>query len=263
MHPKIVGIVNITTDSFSDGGQFVDSDKAIAHGEELLQQGADWLDLGAESSNPDGERVSAAEEITRLTPVIRALKSAQLAIDTYKPEVMAHCLGLGAGMINDITALENPESVEVVKSFQVPVVLMFARNQEPRAEKQLGNPETILAEIEAFFGHRIEKLLKSGLREAQIILDPGMGFFLGSNPEPSLRVLQGLERLKKLGRPLYICVSRKSFIGSVLGGRPPHERQHGTLAAEIWAALQGVDYLRTHAVAPLRDALQVLRAIQM
>jgi dihydropteroate synthase type 2 len=263
MNPKIVGIVNVTTDSFSDGGQFVESEKAIAHGQELLHQGADWLDLGAESSNPDGEKVSAAEEMARLTPVIRALKSAQLAIDTYKPEVMAHCLGLGAGMINDITALENPESIEVVKSFQVPVVLMFARNQGPRAEKQLGNPETILTEIETFFSNRIERLLKSGMREEQIILDPGMGFFLGSNPEPSLRVLQALERLKKLGRPLYVCVSRKSFIGSVLGGRPPQGREHGTLAAEIWAALQGVAYLRTHAVAPLHDALRVLQAIQM
>ncbi len=263
MNPQIVGIVNITTDSFSDGGQFVESIKAIAHGQELLHQGADWLDLGAESSNPDGERVSGAEEMARLTPVIQSLNSARLAIDTYKPEVMAHCLTMGAGMINDITALKNPDSVEVVKSFQVPVVLMFARNQAPRAEKQLGNPETILAEIETFFAHRIEQLLKSGLREEQIILDPGMGFFLGSNPEPSLKVLQGLERLKKLGRPLYVCVSRKSFIGSVLGGRPPQERQYGTLAAEIWAALQGVAYVRTHAVAPLSDALRVLQAIQM
>ena len=261
---QIVGIVNITADSFSDGGQYLDPQVAVAHARALVTQGADWLDLGAESSNPDGEAVSAAQEIARLTPVIAALapQKVQIAVDTCKAEVMAHALAMGARMINDITALSDPESVEVLKTYRVPVVLMFARNRLPRAEKRMGDPGTVLAEVEAFFGERIEQLLQAGLSEEQLILDPGMGYFLGSNPEPSLTVLSALAKLHRFGRPLYLCVSRKSFIGTLLGGRSVHERGAGTLAAEIWCYLAGVDYLRTHTPAPLRDAVAVLGAIR-
>lgn len=260
---RIVGILNITSDSFSDGGRFLESEQAILHGHRLLAEGADLLDLGAESSNPDGERVTEQTEIERLTPVINALKAsgARIAIDTFKPEVMAHCLALGADMINDITALGNPAAVEVLQTYRVPVVLMFARNSGPRATKQLGDPGTVLVEVRDFFAGRVEELLRRGLHESQFILDPGMGYFLGSNPEPSLMVLRHLEQLQ-LGLPLYISVSRKSFIGHVLGGRGPSERAHGTLAAEIWALLAGVDYIRTHQVAPLHDAMRVLNAIR-
>ncbi|MBC8123757.1 MAG: dihydropteroate synthase [Gemmatimonadaceae bacterium] len=260
---RIVGIVNITSDSFSDGGRFLEPEQAILHGRRLLAEGADLLDLGAESSNPDGQRVTAEIEIERLTPVIGALKAsgACVAIDTFKPEVMAHCLALGADMINDITALGNPAAVEVLQTYRVPVVLMFARNNGPRATRQPGDAGTILMEVRDFFARRVEELLRGGLHEDQFILDPGMGYFLGSNPEPSLTVLRHLEQLQ-LGLPLYISVSRKSFIGHVLGGRGPDERAHGTLVAEIWACLAGVDYIRTHQVGPLHDAIRVLDAIQ-
>lgn len=261
----IVGIVNLTSDSFSDGGEFLATEQAIAQAKRLIAEGADWLDLGAESSNPDGEKVSAALEIARLEPVIEALRPSgiPLAVDTYKSAVIAHCLALGVSMINDITALRgDPASVEVLRSHPVPVVLMFARNQEPRAQRTPGDADRVMEQMRRFFDERIEFLLGRGLVEEQLILDPGMGFFLGSNPEPSLRVLRELESLRSFGRPLYISVSRKSFIGSILGGRPPADRAHGTLAAEIWAYLQGADFIRTHAVAPLRDAVRLLDAIR-
>ncbi|MBW4698262.1 MAG: dihydropteroate synthase [Aphanocapsa lilacina HA4352-LM1] len=261
---QIVGIVNITTDSFSDGGQFLDAERAIGHARRLRGEGAHWIDLGAESSNPDGEQVTAEIEAERLAPVVAALSAdgVSVAIDTCKSSVMVRCLELGAQMINDITALADPRSVEVLKTFRVPVVLMFARNRQARAEQRPGDCETVWNEIEAFFSGRIDRLLGAGLQDRQLILDPGMGFFLGSNPEPSLRVLAHVDRLGRFGLPVYLSVSRKSFIGSVLGGRPAAGRDHGTLAAEIWAYLAGVDYLRTHAVAPLSDAIRVIAAIR-
>ncbi|AGY59423.1 dihydropteroate synthase [Gloeobacter kilaueensis JS1] len=262
---QIVGIVNITSDSFSDGGQFLEAERAIAHGHQLLAQGAHWLDLGAESSNPEGEAVCAATEMARLEPVIADLRrsGARISVDTHKSAVIARALELGAGMVNDITALKDPASVEIVKSYpEVPVVLMFSQDQGQRAKKQISDPETILDRIERFFAERIERLLQAGLNEEQLIIDPGMGYFLGSNPEASLRVLAGWQRLRQLGRPLYLCASRKSFIGNVLGGRPVEGRAAGTLACEIWAYLGGIDYLRTHAVAPLSDAIRVLNAIR-
>jgi len=266
-NPKtaIVGIVNVTADSFSDGGLYLDTEQALAHARALLAEGADWLDLGAESSNPDGQKVSAEEEIARLAPLVTALAAAgaRLAIDTYKATVMERTLALGAAMINDITALRgDPAAIEVIATHRVPVVLMFARNRGPRAEREIGDATTVVEEICRFFDERLATLVRGGLSEQQCILDPGMGLFLGSNPEPSLRVLAALDRLRTFGRPLYLSVSRKSFIGTILGGRPATGRAYGTLAAEIWAYLQGIEYIRTHAVGPLVDAVRVLEAIR-
>ena len=261
---NIVGILNITSDSFSDGGLHLDSKTSIRNAKRLIAEGVDWLDIGAESSNPDGEKVSADEEIKRLAPVLEALQSEQIqiSIDTYRPEVMKYVLQHGAGMINDITGLANPQSVDILLEFEVPAVIMFSRNQGPRAEKTVRPHETVLDEIKAFFEERLRSLTQAGVRTERIILDPGMGFFLGGTPEPSLEVLRNLMDLKKcFDCPLYVSTSRKSFIGAVLG-HPVQERTYGTLATEIWAYLQGVDYIRTHDVRALSDALKMIRAIQ-
>jgi len=260
---SLVGIVNLTSDSFSDGGRFLDPEQAIAHGEELRKAGADWLDLGAESSNPSGQKVTAEVEISRLRPVIEHFtrQGVPISVDTYRPEVIEAVLALGAGMINDITALKDPRAVEVLASSTVPVVIMFARNAGPRAEEKVHPYRELLSEIKGFFEERLSFLEERGIARDRVILDPGMGFFLGKNPEPSLWVLKNLSSLLSLGRPLYVSTSRKSFIGTILN-KPPKERAAGTLATELWALHQGASYIRTHDVASLSQAYALWRAIE-
>ncbi len=260
---KIVGILNITTDSFSDGHRYLDTTAAIQKGLSLIAQGADMVDIGAESSNPDGAKVSAWEEIQRLTPVIVALKKqdVRISIDTYKPEVMHHVISLGADMVNDITGLRDPAAIEIVRKANIPVVIMFARNMDPHAERTRRDYTTVLAEITAFFSNQLEVLHEAGIADDKVIIDPGMGLFLGSNPEPSLMVLRHIESLQGFGRPIYLSTSRKSFIGKVLD-RPVQERNIGTLATEIWGYLHGVSYIRTHEPGPLREAIRMIQSIE-
>ncbi|HEX9758266.1 MAG TPA: dihydropteroate synthase [Nitrospiria bacterium] len=261
--PKIIGILNITSDSFSDGGFFLDSEKAIQKGQALSAQGADFIELGGESSNPDGQKISPQEEINRLVPVIRSLKTKgiKISVDTYKPGVIEAVLKEGVDLINDITALKDPKGISLLRPSTVPVILMHARNSSPRAEKKERDYQNIINEIFVFFQERIKTLEENGIEKKRLIIDPGMGFFLGGNPEPSLKVLKEFKPLKSLGVKTFISTSRKSFIGTVLNKDINH-RGAGTLATEIWAALQGVDFIRTHDVSALHDALRMIQAIQ-
>jgi dihydropteroate synthase len=261
----LVGIVNLTTDSFSDGGRFLDPAAAIAHGERLLSDGADWLDLGAESSNPAGQGVPASIQIARLQPVLQhfVARGAQVAVDTHRPEVMRAALDLGAGMINDITALTDPAAQAVLAASAVPVVIMHARNPGARAQAVPGGSAEIVSEVIDFFRARIAALAQVGIASRRLVLDPGLGYFLGSNPEPSLAVMKGLaELVAALGHPIYVSCSRKSFIGHITG-QPPAQRGSGTLAAELWALGAGVSYLRTHDVRAIADARRVWSAIAL
>ncbi|MBX7114785.1 MAG: dihydropteroate synthase [Myxococcaceae bacterium] len=260
----LAGIVNVTHDSFSDGGRFVTTDAAIAQGEKLLADGADWLDIGAESSNPKGQAVSAVEERERLLPVVRHFvgQGAKVSVDTYKPEVMTAVLREGVAMVNDVNALRAQGAVEAVAASNAQVVLMFARNAGPRAEVKEQPHARLMNDMVAFFSERLAVLERAGVKKERVLLDPGMGFFLGATPEPSLFVLKHLSQLKLLGCRLYVCTSRKSFIGAVLGGRPPLERGVGTVASELWAAQAGADVVRTHDVKAVREALTVWRAIE-
>lgn len=264
---RIVGIVNLTRDSFSDGGRFLAPEAALAHARGLVADGADVVDLGAESTHPDSEDVCAEEEIARLTPVVRQLKGARIrvSVDTYKPAVMRRVLELGADYINDITALRDPESVVAVRDSEARLILMHSRATGARAERGVADATTMVDEIMGFFEQRIAALTNVGIARARLILDPGMGMFLGSNPEASLAVLRDLERLRSLGLPLLISTSRKSFIGAVLGSpgvpRPVDQRGAGTLATEIWAVRHGASFVRTHDVRALRDAVTMTAAI--
>jgi dihydropteroate synthase len=195
--------------------------------------------------------------------VIQALKQEKIAlsVDTYKPEVMRQALKMGVDMINDITALKDPASIEILKQYHVPVVIMYNRGPGPHADRNPRGHSGLMDEILKFFEERIKTLTGAGIRLENIIIDPGMGFFLSAIPEASLAVLKHLRELKSLGARLYLSTSRKSFIGTVLN-REITKRAAGTLATELWAYLQGVDFIRTHEVAPLRDALRMLKAIQ-
>ncbi|NQT74251.1 MAG: dihydropteroate synthase [Chloroflexi bacterium] len=259
----IIGILNITSDSFSDGNKYLDIRKAIEKGIDLVEQGADMVDIGAESSNPDGQKISSQEEIERLTPVIEVLKKEgiMVSVDTYKPDVMERALSLGVDMINDITGLKDPAAIEVVRKVDVPVVIMFARNEGPHAERTVRDYKNVMNEVEEFFTERLKTLREAGVSDDRIVIDPGMGLFLGGTPEPSLMVLRHIEKLRKFGRELYISASRKSFIGAVLN-RGIKERGIGTLAVEIWAWQHGVSYIRTHEPGLLKDATRMIQAIE-
>ncbi len=272
----IVGIVNVTTDSFSDGGAFINPDVAIAHALRLCAAGASIIDVGAESTHPDAADVPDAVQIERLAPVVRELKAdgITVSIDTHRPGVMAAMLELGADWINDVTALSDPDSVAVLRDSDARIVLMHAVRSprraggpsRARAEAIETDADAIVPGIERFFRQRLDVLAEAGIEPDRVVLDPGMGFFLGRDPAVSLRVLRALPRLRALGRPLWVSTSRKSFIGQVLGTagepRPVDQRAAGTLATELWAASQGVEYIRTHDVGALADAWRLWQAIE-
>jgi len=265
---EIIGILNITTDSFSDGSYYLNPQTAIKKGLSLAAQGADLIDVGAESTSPDSEKISPQQEIARLTPVIKALKEEgiRISVDTYKPEVMERVISLGVDMINDVSGLRNKSSLEIIRQANIPVVVMFSNHlsfsaEGVRAQREFYEPSTIMSEIEEFFTQKLQQLHEAGIADDKVIIDPGMGAFLAANPEPSLVVLHHLQMLKKFGRRILISTSRKSFIGAVLN-RPIESRIYGTLATEIWAYWQGVDFIRTHDVAALKDALRMIQAIE-
>lgn len=260
----IFGIVNVTRDSFSDGGRYFTADAAIAHGERLRADGADVLDIGAESTHPDAEDVPASEEIRRLDPVVAALlgQGAQVSVDTCKPDVMAAMAAKGVHWINDVHGFRSPGALEVAAAapHHVRFVVMFSRSGGPRAEREALGIEGLLAAQGAFVAERVEAFARVGIDRSRLVFDPGMGFFLGAAAEPSLHVLKHLPALAAHGVPLLVSVSRKSFLGAI-ASRPVGERGSATLAAELWAARHGAACLRTHDVAALRSALAVERAI--
>ncbi|MFN9307397.1 MAG: dihydropteroate synthase [Planctomycetota bacterium] len=260
----IFGIVNLTRDSFSDVGRWLDPDAAVAHALQLAADGADVIDLGAESTHPDAEPVPAAEEIRRLLPVVAALRRAgrAVSVDTCKPEVMAAMLACGVQWLNDVRGFRSPAAMAVVRSAPADArfVAMCARSDGPRADRAAHDPATVVDDVRAFFGERTAAFAAAGVGRDRLVLDPGMGFFLGRDPANSLRVLRHLADLGRDFGPLLVSVSRKSFLGAVTGTAVAG-RGSATLAAELWAARAGAAWIRTHDVRALRDALAVERAI--
>lgn len=268
MPVQILGIVNVTRDSFSDGGEHLAPRAAIKRALRLADEGAAYIDVGAESTHPDAEDVPAEAEIARLTPVVQALKAEGLrvSVDTYKPPVIRAMLALGADLINDVTAARDPASVAALRDADVPIILMHSTAPQARAQRADVPADEITTRVRAFFEQRLAALEAAGLDRRRLILDPGMGFFLGRDPELSLRVLRDLPALAAFGRPLCVCTSRKSFLGTLLGRgeqpRPVRERAAATLATELWAAAAGMEYIRTHEVRPLADALRIWDALR-
>jgi len=261
--PRVLGIVNLTEDSFSDGGRFVEPAAAIAHADTLLDAGADIIDLGAVASNPDAARIPAAAEIARLAPVIAHLhaRGATVSVDTFRPEVQRDALARRVAFLNDIHGFPHAAvHGEIAESSCRLIVMHSLHGADPitRADIPVGDVvDTIIRFLEA----RVDILTRAGVARGRIILDPGMGYFLGANPHASLAALAGIGRIKRaLGLPLLVSVSRKSFLRAVTGRPDATQAGAATLAAEVYAALAGADYIRTHDVAALADALTVLRA---
>jgi dihydropteroate synthase len=257
--PVILGIVNITRDSFSDGGRFLAPEAAIAHGRELAQGGAQVLDLGAAASNIKAESVPPDVEIARLKPVLAALKQdgVALSIDSYVPQVQRWALAEGAAYLNDIHGFPDPALYPVLAASPAKLIVMHAVQNAGRATSLDIAAGTIFPRILDFFAARIAALEAAGVARSRLILDPGMGFFLGSRAEASYEVLRRLPELKQaFGLPLLVGVSRKSFLRRAAGGDVSRSGP-ATLAAEIFAVLQGADYIRTHDPAALADGLAV------
>ena len=263
--PEIFGIVNVTRDSFSDGGKFFSAEAALEHAEHLLASGADVLDIGAESTHPDAEDVPDAEEIRRLEPVVGPLvdRGVSVSVDTTKPAVMGAMTELGAAWINDVNGFRDEQAMQVVAAAPETVrfVVMFSRAQGPRADRRAHGAAGLLDDLRRFFDERRAAFAAAGVGPDRVVFDPGMGFFLGKDALPSLLVLRHLNTLCASHGPLLVSVSRKSFLGQVTGS-PVAQRGPATLSAELWAARGGAAYLRTHDVRALRDALSVAAAIE-
>lgn len=267
--PCILGIVNITRDSFSDGGKYLDAQNAIAHARQLATDGAQILDLGAASSHPDGEKVTPQQEIARLEPVIAGLRgtvndsNVSISVDSYRPEVQRFALSQpDVAYLNDINGFAHPELYpELAAATHSQLIVMHSVQGFGQADRRETPANEILERTLTFFDRRVTALTAAGVARERLILDPGMGFFLGSTPDASLAILRGIPELKRrFDLPVLISVSRKSFLGA-LTGRETAERGAATLAAELYAARAGADYLRTHDVAALRDGLVMESAL--
>jgi dihydropteroate synthase type 2 len=261
--PKVFGILNITEDSFSDGGRFLAPEAALAHARALAENGADAIDLGAASSNPDAKPVAADIEIGRLAPVVAALKAKNIpvSVDSFSVEVQRWAIAQDVDFINDIQGFSVPAFYGELAGARAKLIVMHSVQGVGNATRISVAPGEILDRVRRFFEARICALVRAGISSQRLILDPGMGFFLGANPEASLTVLRQLPALKAaFGLPLLVSVSRKSFLRA-LSGRSPANSGPASLAAELFAIDQGADYIRTHDPGALRDAVAVRKAL--
>jgi len=257
----VMGIVNVTPDSFSDGGAHDTLDAAVAHGLALAEEGADVLDVGGESTRPGAADVSVEEELRRTIPVIERLAretSLPISIDTSKPEVMRAAVQAGAGMINDVYALRREGALDAAAELGVPVVLMHMQG-EPRSMQDAPHYDDVVADVHRFLAERIFAAEMAGIAKKKIVVDPGFGF--GKNTQHNLALLAQLERLAELGVPLLAGLSRKRTIGEITGRDAPRERASGSVAAHLIAAQRGAKLLRVHDVAATVDALKVWNAV--
>ena len=255
-----MGIVNVTPDSFSDGGRHASSEAAIAHGLALAAEGADLLDVGGESTRPGATPVTAADELGRILPVIEHLARVTglpISVDTSKPEVMRAAVAAGAGMINDVFALRRPGAMEAAAELAVPVCLVHMLG-EPGSMQDNPHYEDVVADVHGFFTQRLFACEMAGISRKNLLVDPGFGF--GKTLEHNLRLLRQLSRLAELGVPLLAGLSRKGMLGAITG-RPADERAVASVAAALIAVQNGAQIVRVHDVAQTRDALQVWAAV--
>ena len=258
----VMGIINVTPDSFSDGGQFFDAERAIEHGQELVREGAQIIDIGGESTRPGAPAVDQAEELRRVMPVIEALvKTIQvpISIDTQKPAVARAALKAGASIINDIAANRSEDEMWRVAADTGAGYILMHMQGTPQTMHLAPKYADVVSEVSEFFVDRLKQVARCGVKPEQIMLDPGIGF--GKTVKHNLELLAGLSQFKVHERPLLLGVSRKSFIGKLVGGEV-QDRVPGSLACAVWSVLNGVHCIRTHDVAPTCQALRMIEEIQ-
>ncbi len=261
--PVLMGVLNVTPDSFSDGGEFLDPDKAVVQAVSLLDEGALIVDIGGESTRPGSEPVSPDEELRRVMPVLRGLLAvrpeAVVSIDTYRASTAEAALDAGAHIVNDVTALRDPRMAGVVAERGCSIVLMHMRG-EPKSMQQGPCYEDVVREVRDFLARRTERALQAGVEEENIIIDPGIGF--GKTLEHNLTLLNRIGALVELGFPVLVGASRKSFLGKIVDSGSPKERLFGTVATNVIAYEQGVSLFRVHDVRANREALAIAAAIR-
>jgi dihydropteroate synthase len=260
-HPIVMGVLNVTPDSFSDGGRFFDPGAAVEQGLRLAAEGAAILDIGGESTRPGAADVSTEEELGRVLPVIERLRAATdavISIDTSKPQVMRAAAAAGVGLINDVRALREPGALEAAVATDCALCLMHMQG-EPRTMQQAPSYRDVVSEVKAFLAERVHRAQAAGLALERLAVDPGFGF--GKNLEHNLALLRRLRELAVDGRPVVAGLSRKAMVGQ-LTGRPQGERVYGSVALAVIAAQSGARIIRAHDVAATIDALQTLQAVQ-
>ncbi len=255
-----MGILNVTPDSFSDGGNWQSTDRALRHAHTMVEEGADIIDIGGESTRPGAAEVSMAEELDRVLPVIEQLRAelgVPVSIDTSKPGVMLAAVQAGAGMINDVNALRAEGALQAAVSLGVPVCLMHMQGQ-PRSMQQQPHYDDAVAEVSAFLLQRADALIQAGFRTGDIVLDPGFGF--GKSLAHNVELFQAIPQLAALGYPLLVGVSRKSMLGTITG-QAVGSRVHASVAAALLAAQGGASILRVHDVGATLDALKIVQTL--
>ncbi len=256
----VMGVINVTPDSFSDGGQFLDAKTAVQRGMEMVEEGAALLDIGAESTRPQSESISPEEEWKRLKPVLKPLVDrlrVPISVDTYKPETAERALDLGASMINDVMGLRDPEMVKLVSKHDVPVVIMHMQGtpQTMQVDPQYGD---VVSDIIRYLREQTAKAVEGGVGEEKVVIDPGIGF--GKTVDHNLTLLRRLGEFRSLGKPILVGTSRKSFIGTILDV-DVHERFEGSLASAVLAASKGAHIIRAHDVKETVRAVRIADAI--
>ncbi|HUG20860.1 MAG TPA: dihydropteroate synthase [Planctomycetaceae bacterium] len=258
---RLMGIVNVTPDSFSDGGNYLQTERAVEHALALAEEGADVLDIGGESTRPDSEPVSLKEELNRVIPVIESLRQqtdVSISIDTTKAEVARQALAAGADIVNDISGLTFDENmISVCTNSDCGIIAMHIRGT-PRTMQDNPAYDDVVSDVRGFLSKRVELMADSGIDRERIMLDPGIGF--GKTAEHNLELMRNLSELRSLGRPLMVGHSRKRFLGKILG-RPVDERTAGTIGVSAALSLLGADVIRVHDVAAVRDALTAFRTL--
>jgi dihydropteroate synthase type 2 len=260
--PQLLGIVNVTEDSFSDGGLYLKPAAALAQARAVVEAGADIVDLGAAASNPSAKPVPSTLEIARLAPLVDALQGEGIpvSVDSFCLETQIWAVGKRVAFLNDIHGFSRPEFYPRLAASDAKLIVMHALSGEGPARREDQTPPDLFARILAFFQRRVAALTQAGVASDRLILDPGMGLFLGRSRDASFEVLRRISELKAVfGLPVLVSVSRKSFLRPP--GRKPQEAGAATLAAELFAASHGVDYIRTHDSGALRDALGVMEAL--
>lgn len=259
--PHVMGIVNVTPDSFSDGGKFSSTDMAVEHALKLIAEGADILDVGGESTRPGAHPVSLDEELSRVIPVIETLSkltTVPISIDTYKPEVMRQAIVAGADIVNDVRALQEPGALDVVAKSQAGVCLMHMQGT-PQTMQLEPHYEDVVAEVKQFLIDRMNIAIRHGIVKNRILIDPGFGF--GKTRAHNISLIQHLDALNVIDQPLLVGLSRKSVLGAITGG-DEGQRLYASIAASVISAMKGAKILRVHDVKATVDALKVVAAIQ-
>jgi len=261
--PLVMGVLNVTPDSFSDGGRFAAVESAIAHAQTLAADGADLIDIGGESTRPGAQRIDPQEQVRRIVPVLAAAAPrlpVVWSVDTRSSEVASAAIDAGAAAINDISAgRDDPAMLRLAADRHLPIILMHMQG-EPASMQVNPHYQDVIEEVKSFFAERLAAAKSAGVNTNQILLDPGIGF--GKNVNHNLTLIRQMARFKELGRPLVIGTSRKGFIGTISGEPQPNQRLWGTAATVAWSIANGADIVRVHDVEPMLKVVRVIRAIQ-